>query len=170
MKKNIKVIIFDWGDTIMRDFPDQPGPMAEWAHVELIPSVKETLQGLSKKYTCVIATNAGASDTTLMRKALARVACEDYFQYFFSSKDLGIEKPHPDFFKKIALTLKASPHECIHVGNLYAKDIVGAKAAGMHTIFFNEKKISGAFPDADRVIYHMETLSEQIQSLSDVCQ
>jgi len=28
----IKALIFDWGDTVMRDFPDCKGPMADWEH------------------------------------------------------------------------------------------------------------------------------------------
>ncbi len=166
----IKAIIFDWGDTVMRDFPEQDGPMAEWEKVELIPGVEGVLKSLSQKYLCVIATNAGVSDTEKMRKALARVDVEKYFQHFTSSKDLGVEKPDPEFFRKIASYLGMRENECIHIGNLYNKDIVGAKQAGLFTVLFNEKKISGVFPDADAVITTMDTLPEQIKSIELSCQ
>ena len=30
----IKAFIFDWGDTVMCDFPEYPGPMVDWPRVE----------------------------------------------------------------------------------------------------------------------------------------
>ncbi len=51
------------------------------------------------------------------------------------------------------------------IGDRYKKDIIGATAAGMQTIFFNEKKLTGSFDQADRVIIHMNELEEAIQSI-----
>ena len=42
----IKTLIFDWGDTIMRDL-GLPGPMKDWDRVEWIPGAKEMLKGSS---------------------------------------------------------------------------------------------------------------------------
>jgi HAD superfamily hydrolase (TIGR01509 family) len=161
----IKVLIFDWGDTIMRDLPEMPGPMASWERVECIPGAKDALENLTGKYICVIATNAGASDTELMRKALRRVDAERYFRYFFSSKDLGVKKPDSMFFQRIAAATGTKPAHCVNIGNLYEKDILGAKAAGMLTIFYNEKYLQGSFPDADAVINHMNELTDIISRL-----
>ncbi len=44
------------------------------------------------------------------------------------------------------------------VGNLYEKDIIGAKAAGMTTVWFNEHDIQGDFPLADHIINDMRQL------------
>jgi HAD superfamily hydrolase (TIGR01509 family) len=161
----IRVLIFDWGDTIMRDFPGLQGPMATWEHVEWIPGAREALEVLSKKYICAIATNAGASDTGWMREALRRIDAEKYFTHFFSSKDLGAEKPDPDFFRRIASAIGADPEQCLHIGNLYAKDISGAKQAGMYTVFFNEKGSNDRFPHADSIIMHMNELTDAVSRL-----
>jgi HAD superfamily hydrolase (TIGR01509 family) len=162
----IKALIFDWGDTVMRDFSDQPGPMADWEKVEWIPGAEAALKTLSKEYFCAIATNASMSDTELMRKALRRIDAEKYFRFFISSKDIGFEKPDLMFFRSIAALIGNNTNECIHIGNLYEKDIRGAKAAGMFTILFNEKKLQGSFPDADVVIKNMEQLPAAIKSFS----
>ncbi len=154
----IKAIIFDWGDTVMRDFPECPGPMANWEHVEWIPFVEDALNFLHQNYVCCIASNAGFSDTALMRKALERVGADKYFQFFFTSKDLGHEKPDQRFFIKIAENINTGTEHCLMVGNDYKKDIAGAKATGMKTIFFNEKQLSGEFPDADKIILSMKEL------------
>lgn len=166
----IKALIFDWGDTIMRDFPELTGPMSEWEHVELIPGADQALASLNDKYICVIATSAEASDTGQMRQSLQRVDVEKYFHGFASSKELLASKPQPEYFLKIASRLGLKPQECIHIGNIYSKDISSAKAVGMKTVFFNEKKISGDFPDADAIIHHMSSLPETILTLSNQCQ
>lgn len=164
----IKALIFDWGDTIMRDFPGKAGPMCDWEKVEWIPGAQTALQELSEKYICIIATGAGESDTAMMRKALRRLDAEKYFTYFFSAKELGTEKPDPIFFTKIADMAGFTPEECIHIGNLYHKDISGAKAAGMFTVLFNEKELEGDFPDADAVIARMYDLPEVIEAISAI--
>ena len=162
----IRALIFDWGDTVMRDFPECEGPMADWKNVEFIPFAEDALKILSEKYMCCIASNAGYSNTALMRKALKRVGAEKYFNYFFTSKDLGFEKPDPRFFQKIAEEIKENPVECIMIGNSYKKDICGAKAVRMKTIFFNEKNISGDFLDADKIIYSLNELPDVVKSFS----
>lgn len=167
MKKQIiKALIFDWGDTVMRDYPELKTPMYCWEHVELIPHVEEALKVLSKQYLMVIATNAGQSDTAAMKKALNRVGVDKYFNYFFSSKDLGYEKPDPDFFITIANEIRCDVNECVMIGNLYEKDITGAKDAGMKTILFNEKKLNNDFSKADFVINSMKELAEILKKSS----
>ncbi len=158
----IKAIIFDWGDTVMRDYPELDGPMYSWDNVEWIPGTEKSLKLLSRKFICCIATNAGCSNTGAMIKALKRINADKYFKYFFSSKDLGYEKPDKRFFLNITKNINVKPKECFMIGNDYEKDIVGAKAVGMKTIFFNEKSIKGNFPVADFIIYSMDELSNII--------
>jgi FMN phosphatase YigB (HAD superfamily) len=158
MKPGIKALIFDWGNTIMRDFPECPGPMASWEHVEWIPFAGEALMKLHHKYICCIASNAGFSNTSLMIDALKRVGAEKYFKYFFSSLDLGFEKPDIRFFAAISMLIGIEPNNCIMIGNDYKKDIEGAKKTGMTTVFFNENNDQRNFPDADYIIQSMQEL------------
>lgn len=165
----IKALIFDWGDTIMRDFPELAGPMSEWEHVELIPGADKALQELTTQYICFIATSASASNTEQMRKSLKRVDVDKYFHGFVSSKELNAAKPQAEYFLKVASILNLMPEECVHIGNVYSKDISSAKAIGMHTVFFNENKTEGNFQDADAIIHHMSTLPETIKTLNNSC-
>lgn len=157
----VKVLIFDWGDTIMRDF-NLPGPMSGWEKVAYIPEVEQALQALSEKYTLAIATSADHSGTEEMIAALKRVGADRYFDRFFASKDLGYKKPDPEFFAAITKKMGVSPEHCFMIGNLYEKDIVGAKAAGLRTILFDEQKQNRSFPDADEVIHHMSDLLKKV--------
>jgi putative hydrolase of the HAD superfamily len=162
----IKTLIFDWGDTIMRDY-GLPGPMAHWEKVDWIPGAEKALKILSKKYTCTIATSADHSGTAEMIAALTRVGAEKYFHHFFSSQEIGFKKPDPGFFDAIAKKLSLDPSACVMIGNFYEKDIVGAKQAGMQTVWFNETQNNDNFnpesyPDADHIIFAMEQLPDII--------
>jgi putative hydrolase of the HAD superfamily len=160
MPKKIKAIIFDWGDTLMRDFPELQGPMYLWEQNELIEGVSELLDAISGKYELCVATNAGDSNTESMIKALERVNIAHYFQYSFSSNDLGYKKPDVKFFTSICKHIGVLPENCVMIGNLYDKDIIGAKEAGMMTVFFNEKKLKGDFEKADHIVFRMEEINE----------
>jgi FMN phosphatase YigB (HAD superfamily) len=162
----ITALIFDWGNTVMRDYPEKPGPMAQWDHVEYIPFVEHCLKELSEKYTLCIASNAGFSDTSLMIASLKRVGAEKYFNYFFTSKDLGFEKPDKRFFLSITDKIKLDPSVCVMIGDSYVKDICGAESVGMKTVFFNEMKTAGDYPDADQVIYSMQELISAIDTIN----
>jgi HAD superfamily hydrolase (TIGR01549 family) len=155
--KPVTTLIFDWGDTIMRDYK-LPGPMLEWDKTDYIPGARKVLEKLSKKYTCVIATSADHSGTMEMKAALTKIGAHKYFHYFFSSQELGVKKPDPEFFTSIIKILNIEPSECVMTGNMYDKDIVGAKAAGLQTVLFDEKKHDQDFPDADVVIHQMDEL------------
>jgi putative hydrolase of the HAD superfamily len=36
-----RCLLFDWGDTLMRVFPEYVGPMAAWPKVEAMPHAEE---------------------------------------------------------------------------------------------------------------------------------
>lgn len=161
----IKLLIFDWGGTVMVDYAS-PGPMYLWERVDWVGGARESLSSLVTLYTMVVATNAPHSGTEEMKKALDRVGAEKYFSAFFSSKELAYGKPDPRFFLTIAQRMKVQPGECVMIGNHYAKDIVGAKAAGMRTVFYNAKRQPDKFPEADMVITDMSALPEAVRMMT----
>ena len=161
-----KALIFDWGDTIMRDL-DLPGPMSGWERVEWIPGAEEAIRKLKGDYHLVIATSAAHSGREEMIAALKRVGAEKYFEDFFSVNELQATKPDPDFFRNIAVQIGVDPGECLAIGNLYEKDITPARKAGMMTIFYNEKGDEGFCPDAAGIIHHMDELTDKIGELEN---
>lgn len=161
----LKNIIFDWGDTVMRDYPEMDGPMYLWPHVEVIPYIVNALVALKGKYKLIIATNAGFSDTEAMISALERVNVHHFFEGFFSSKELGVKKPDPNFFSEVCLRSSLLPSETVFVGNDYEKDMIGAKNAGLKTIFFNKNKTECDFPAADLIILSMKDLFSAVETL-----
>lgn len=158
----IKAIIFDWGDTLMKDYIQYNGPMVDWPQVDVVLGVKEALSKIYESYICCVASNAGSSDGKLMRLALDRVGIEKYFREFFTSKELGAKKPDIKFFQEILNRLNLNPYEVVMVGNDYNKDIEPAKTVGMWTILYSETKEPNNFQCADFIIDDMEELSSVI--------
>lgn len=166
--RQVKALIFDWGDTLMRDFREYAGAMLYWPQVEAMPGTAEALAVLREEYLCCVASNAGDSDSELMGQALERVDLRRYFHRLFTSKELGAAKPDPGFFRAIMEEIAAAAPECIMVGNDYVKDIAAAKAVGMRTIWLAENGRPHEAPDADAVIGSMEQLIAAVRSLDAV--
>jgi len=155
----IRLLVFDWGDTIMRDF-NMPGPMSQWPVVEWIEGAKEALSHLHDRYCCAIATSADHSDVSEMKAALARVGADTYFDKFYSQKELGYRKPDVRFFLEVIRLSGYQANESVMIGNLYDKDIVGARKAGMKTVLLCDKSDVSSCPDADFLIRSMHELCE----------
>jgi HAD superfamily hydrolase (TIGR01662 family) len=51
-----------------------------------------------------------------------------------SSGELGVEKPDPEFYRRLAARAGAAPEQCVHVGDRVDNDLVGAAAAGMTVV------------------------------------
>ncbi len=138
--------------------------MFTWEKAEWIPGAEDALKTLAGN-TCCIVTNAGESDQEAVKKGLAMVGADRYFQFIFSSMELGFEKPDPRFFRLVVEKLGSDPANCIMIGDNYEKDIVGAKTAGMKTVLFNPSDRRGSFPLADSVIHGMDDLPSIIEKL-----
>lgn len=142
----------------MVDYPEYRGAMITWEKVSPMPGVIETMPKLSKFFPCGVASNAVESNAELMKRAFERVALDTYFSMFVTSKELGANKPAPAFFERIANTLDLDTSEICMIGNDYTKDIVGAKNAGLKTVFISAQQ--GEFPCADYVIFSFKELLE----------
>lgn len=98
---------------------------------------KKVLSDLEKFYKLGIITNGLKWQQQLKLKHLNMT---DYFDYFFTSEDAGIEKPNREFFEYVLNKFNdIQCNECMVVGNEPIDDIMGAKNAGMKTIFLNNK-------------------------------
>ncbi len=136
----IRALIFDWGDTVMRVFPESSGPMAHWPRVEPVEGIERALKAVKQSYKVALASNAVDSGPSLVRDALERVGLEKYFDEVFTARDIGAEKPDPVFFRAILRKVDCAPDEAVLIGDHFAMDISGGKKAGLWTIWFNPTK------------------------------
>jgi putative hydrolase of the HAD superfamily len=160
----IRAVIFDWGDTLMRDL-QYPGAMVHWPRVELVPGAVEALEAIEGQYICCLASNAGDSDAALMAQALDRAGIRRYFDHLWTSRELGANKPDTRFFQAVLQNLRLAPTECVFVGNDYQKDIVPAKASGMRTVWLAPPALADDSA-ADRTIARLEELPGTIDALN----
>lgn len=162
--QGIQAVVFDWGDTLMRDFAQFEGAMVHWPRVERMPGVMETLGSLKGRVVLCVASNAGDSDAELMGCALERSGIRHFFDRLWTSRELGAAKPAPAFFQAILRELGLDGQACAMVGNDYEKDIAPAKAAGMKTVWLALSPAPKA-PDADAVIHSMKELAAALLDL-----
>jgi len=156
--KNITHLIFDWGDTLMADDPDIKQAMYLWDKITVMQGVAETMPYLHGKYVCTVGSNAGESDALAMKKAFERVSLDGCFDYYFTSKELGARKPDTAFFDSIVQKLGTVAENTVMIGNDYAKDISGAKKAGLKTVLITAEK--GVYPDADFVVKSFDEIKD----------
>lgn len=144
-----KIFLFDWGDTLMRDFADASGKMCDWYKVEAVDGAFEVLQKLSQQYPVYVATNAAESQELEIRHAFDRVDLARFIRGYFCKANLGIDKNHPQFYSSIARELDVEPENLIMVGDTLDKDILPAVESGLNAVWFNhrqqEAKITGGY-------------------------
>jgi HAD superfamily hydrolase (TIGR01509 family) len=139
MTQSKPVLLFDWGDTLMREFPGFSTPMADWPNVEALPTVAVTLAQLQPAWRFCVASNADVSDEPDIRRALQRVDLERYIERVYCSRRIGYKKPDPEFFTFILKDLDMQPSQVIMVGDNFNSDVLGANASGLQSIWFNWK-------------------------------
>lgn len=134
------IYLFDWGDTLMVDFPEQSGKMCEWAIVEAVNGAQDTLKKLSVANEIYVATNAANSLENDIQSAFERVGLSQYISGYFCKANLGLGKGTPEFFHRIINILGVDPQSVVMVGDSYENDIAPAITAGIKAIWFNPQK------------------------------
>ena len=159
----LRGVVWDWGDTLMRDIPGQEGPMVKWPRVEAMPGASSALGALSVFSVQCVATNAAESDGAAVAEALDRVGLRDHLTHFFTSSELGASKPDPEFFDAVSRELGIPSPHLLAVGNDLHKDIVPAKAVGMKTVLVSPKPQVGPPEAADLIVPSLSRLAELLQ-------
>ena len=138
-------VLFDWGNTLMVDFPEHEGPMSSWPRVEAVTHARETLEQVrALGWGTALATNAGDSVETDIRAALARVELDPLIDRVFCSREVAHNKPSPEFFAFIKKALALPDEDLVMVGDDFQKDIKGATRCGIRAVWFRPGRWPGA--------------------------
>jgi putative hydrolase of the HAD superfamily len=133
------VVLFDWGDTVMRDHPEIILPMVEWETIEVIEGIADVLEYLhSSGRQIVLATSASISDESQIRGALARGALDQYFSRIYCFKNTHLPKGK-EFYRHILEDLGISATNALMVGDGFEKDVEIPNQLGVFAIWFNLK-------------------------------
>lgn len=152
-----KAYLFDWGNTIMKDFQDEKGKMHTWRKVEAMPNVEKMLKVLTKKADCYLATNAKDSNKQNIMEALQRVGLHVYFKDIFCYREIGFAKPSKEYYNKVLQKLNLKSEDVIMTGDNLENDVFGAEDNGIEAILYDPddhyKKYNGK-----RITDHLELL------------
>jgi FMN hydrolase / 5-amino-6-(5-phospho-D-ribitylamino)uracil phosphatase len=132
-----KVYLFDWGNTLMVDFPDVTGKMCDWPVVAAVTGAEEALISISKNHKIYIATDANDSTEHDIQLAFERVGLSSYISGYFCKANVGLSKGSPEFYQTIVNMLGLQPGQVAMVGDSIKNDVAPAIQAGLEAIWFN---------------------------------
>ncbi len=103
-----------------------------WCRV--IPGVPEALERLRAAglRLSVVSNSDGSVET-----ALAEQQLRHFFEAVHDSHWVGYEKPDPRIFQHALARAGVDAARTLHVGDLYAADVAGARAAGIHPLLLD---------------------------------
>jgi putative hydrolase of the HAD superfamily len=131
------VVLFDWGNTVMRDDPAMQVPMVEWPEVWAIDGILEVLAHLhSTGRRCILATSADISDEGQIRGALDRVGAARFFERIYSFTNTGLHKGE-DFYRFILQDLGILASDALMIGDSFEADVQAPNRLGIHAVWFN---------------------------------
>ena len=158
-------ILFDWGDTVMRDHPEITIPMVEWETVEVVEGIAEVLEYLhASGRQIVLATSVEISDEEQIRGALARGGLDMYFSHIYCFKNTRLPKGEA-FYRHILNDLQVSPSEVLMVGDTFEKDIHIPNSVGIFAVWFNPRSEETRRDELHITVHSMPELGAFFKSL-----
>lgn len=158
----IKAIVFDVGNTLIRQVDESQGRLDEQKLLTL-PDAINTFARAKKHYQVCILSNTDATEDAHMRKALTGIGFDLDDVVLVTSLSFGQKKPAPGIFWAIANKLGCEAQEIVMVGDNPVEDMEGAAAVGWQTI---QVKTG---PNSDiRSRYSVELLPEIFKKIADI--
>lgn len=136
---DLKVVLFDWGDTLMSEDGPQDYTMADWPAVRALEGAADVLAALAGRYRIAIATNATISKQPDIKRALQRVGLAAFVGEIFCFTELGCRKDEPAFWRIVLERLQARETEVVMIGDSLEQDVLGPQRAGLAAIWYNWK-------------------------------
>ena len=86
-----------------------------------------------------------------MNEVCQRLGLSPYLDFCISAADAGAEKPHAPIFLAALERMSSDPGETVHVGDQYNSDILGARAAGMHSVLLDRGGWNSQIDDCPKI-------------------
>jgi len=141
-----RIILFDWGDTLMSEAGPPDIPMADWPEVYCVDGAADLLMRLVQRYRIALATNAIISTKPDILRALDRVNLTQYISEVFCFTEMGCKKDDCRFWAEVKTSLGAREDDLVMIGDSLEQDVLGPMRAGIRGIWFNWKKESYSGP------------------------
>ena len=122
--------------------------------LDLFADVRPALERLRSRYLLATFSNGNAD--------LARVGLAEFFALSLNARQIGVGKPHPLCFERIAEGLRVAPREIVYVGDDPLLDVEASRAAGLRGAWVN--RFDQPWPDtlapADIVVTNCTQLAD----------
>ena len=125
--------------------------------------VTETLAALHGRYRLGLVSVTGVSAGRLMRGILEEQGVLDYFETLAFSDEVGYVKPDQRLFLAALEELGVEPWKALHVGDSVKSDVLGAKNAGMKTVWLKTRD-QAMVAEPDRIITRLTQLPETLKT------
>jgi putative hydrolase of the HAD superfamily len=134
-----------------------------------VEGAREVVAELGARFPLAVISDTGYTPGRVLRRVIEAAEMLGHFRYFAFSNEVGRSKPHPEVFDRAAEALGAAPHGVLHVGDLEATDVAGAKDAGFVAVRFTgcTPLGEGEATRADYVIRDLRELPALIASIDE---
>lgn len=105
------------------------------AATDVPPEHAAALERLHRRVPLALVSNFDHGPTA--RRIVERDGVSKYFRHVVISDGHGWRKPHPKIFEDTLGALGVAPGDALYVGDSAADDVVGSRAAGMHSAWVN---------------------------------
>ena len=157
-------ILFDWGDTVMRDYPERTIPMVEWETVEVITGIAGVLAYLhASGRQIALATSADISNEEQIRGALARGGLDAYFSGIYSFTNTNLPKGEA-FYRHILNDLDLPASAVLMVGDGFEKDVQIPNTLGIFAVWFNPRSDESRTSEMHITVHSMPELQKFFES------
>jgi putative hydrolase of the HAD superfamily len=149
-RNGLLAALFDLGDVIMQETTELKDEDQATISADLVPGIDHVLHGLRERGTKI----ALVSDTHRRNapNVLGQHGLYDLFDAFAISQEIGVEKPDARIFRnaldKLQITV-GDYRRVAMVGNNLERDIAGANALGLVSIWFHWNDRYPIFPKND---------------------
>ena len=139
----------------------EPGFHVFWKarnEVELYEYAHDLLEGLRPRFRVGCITNGNAD--------VHHIGIGHYFDFVVTAAGAGVQKPEPGIFEAALRAADVRPEEAVHVGDDPERDVLGAGAVGMRTVWYNPTLTpwpGGRQPD--HVVRNLRHLRELLERL-----
>jgi FMN hydrolase / 5-amino-6-(5-phospho-D-ribitylamino)uracil phosphatase len=124
--------------------------------LDLFADVRPALERLRSRYLLATLSNGNAD--------LERIGLAEFFVLSLNARQIGVGKPHPRCFERLARELRVAPAEIVYVGDDPLLDVEAARAAGLRTAWVNrfEQQWPAAIAPPDIVVTQCTELADSL--------
>ena len=159
-------VLFDWGNTVMRDYPEITIPMVEWDEIEIIDGIADVLTTLhASGRRIVLTTSASISNEEEIWGALKRGGLDTYFSKIYCFKNTHLPKGEA-FYRHILNDLGIPASDALMVGDGFESDVQIPNSLGIYAVWFNPRSDENRKSDLHVTIHSMGELQKFFESLN----